>query len=379
MNAQRIFLSPPHLADDTVVRVTEAIQSNYVAYPGPHITQFEDALKAYTGAPHAAALASGTAALHLALLQCGVGPGDRVLTSDLTFIGSINPILHCGAEPVLIDSEPRTWNMDPACLAKALEVETQAGRRPKAVLVVHLYGLPADLDPINELCRQYNVPLIEDASEALGCFYKGRHVGNDGQYGVFSFNGNKMITNGGGGMLVSPSEEGIHGAVHLATQARDPAPYYLHTKSGYNYRMSNILAAVGLSQMGVLEERVQARRRIYASYCKRFGTLPGVSLMPDCDDFARATHWLSCIVLDATYGEGAPEKIRQALEQENIETRRIWKPMHTQPLLKEARFYDNGFSAELFERGLCLPSGSSMSEADLDRVCDALEGAIKAL
>ncbi len=373
MNNKRIFLSPPHLAADTAETVCEAIASNYVAYPGPQLTQFEQMVKDYTGAANAASMSSGTAALHLALIALGVGAGDIVLTSDLTFIGSVNPITYCEATPVLIDSEPRTWNMDPVLLREAVEKCVRRGQKPKAVLLVHLYGLPADMDPILEICREYDIPLIEDATEALGTFYKGRHVGNDGILGAYSFNGNKMITTGGGGMLVSPDKALIDSSVHLATQARDPAPYYLHTKRGYNYRMSNILAGVGVSQMRVLEDRVQARRKIYSYYAERLGAIKGVEMMPDCKDFARPTFWLSCLRLDKSYGPGKPEAIRQALEAENIETRRIWKPMHTQPLFAETEMYGGAFGEELFDYGLCLPSGSAMSEEDLDRVCTALE------
>ncbi len=379
MNEKRIFLSPPHLSAGTAQTVCDVLASNYVAYPGQYITQFEQMMRDYTGAGHAAATACGTAALHLSLLSLGIGPGDIVLTSDFTFVGSANPIAYCGAQPVFIDSEPRTWNMDPALLREAVDKYIKLGKRPKAVLLVHIYGLPADLDPIVEICREYDIPLIEDASEALGTFYKGRHVGNDGIIGAYSFNGNKMITTGGGGMVVSADKARIDAMVHLATQARDPAPYYLHTKRGYNYRMSNILAGVGVSQMRALEERVLARRTIFSHYRERIGRLEGVSMMPDCEGFARPSYWLSCIRLDRSFGLGRPEIIRQALERENIETRRTCKPMHTQPLFKDCPVFGGSFDVELFDYGLCLPSGSAMSVEDLDRVCDALERAIEGM
>ena len=377
MDGKRIFLSPPHLAPDTTATVSATFASNYVAYPGPQLTQFEEALKAYTGSQNAAAMASCTAALHVALLALGIGPGDIVLTSDLTFIGSVNPIVYCGAEPVFVDSEPGTWNMDPALFAEAVENLIRKGRKPKAAVVVHLYGLPADIDPILKICEKHDLLLIEDAAEAMGTFYRGRHVGNRGVVGCFSFNGNKIITTGGGGMIVSKDRSIVEKAKFLATQARDPAPYYLHTERGYNYRMSNILAAVGVSQMHVLESRVEARRAIFAYYKKRIGKLPGVTMMPECAEIGRATHWLSCVVFDKSLGSDKPERVRQALEEENIESRRIWKPMHTQPVFKNVRMYGGAFDEDLFNRGLCLPSGSAMTESDLDRVSSAFERALR--
>jgi dTDP-4-amino-4,6-dideoxygalactose transaminase len=377
MENKRIFLSPPHLAPDTSTTVAEAIASNYVAYPGPQLTEFENAVKAFTGAQSAAAMASGTAALHVALLALGIGKGDTVLTSDLTFIGSVNPIAYCGAEAVFIDSEPKTWNMDPALFAEAVEDLVKKGKKPKAAVVVHLYGLPADIDPILAVCEKYGIILIEDAAEAMGTFYKGRHVGNQGLVGCFSFNGNKIITTGGGGMVVSVNKALVDKMVFLATQAREAAPFYLHTQRGYNYRMSNILAAVGVSQMRVLDSRVQARRANFEYYKNRIGKLPGVTMMPDCAELGRATYWLTCIVLDPSFGPNKPEEVRQALEKENIESRRIWKPMHTQPIFNNAPIYGGSFDESLFDRGLCLPSGSSMTESDLDRTSSALEKALR--
>jgi len=373
MDSRRIFLSPPHLADDSADAVGLAIKSNLVAYPGPQLTAFEGAVKAYTGAESAAAMASCTAALHLSLVALGVGPGDIVLTSDLTFIGSVNPIAHCGATPVFIDSEAGTWNMDPALLREAVEAHVRAGKKPKAVVLVHLFGLPADLDPILAVCNEYGIPLVEDAAEAMGTFYKGRHVGTFGKLGCYSFNGNKIITTGGGGMVVSADKALVDRMVFLATQARDPAPFYLHSQTGYNYRMSNILAALGVSQMGVLEAHVQARRANFAYYKARLGSLPGVAMMPDSVGIGRATYWLSCLVMDPSFGPEKPEAVRQALEAQNIETRRIWKPMHTQPLFKGYKMFGGSFGEGLFERGLCLPSGSAMTEEDLDRVCGEIE------
>jgi dTDP-4-amino-4,6-dideoxygalactose transaminase len=377
MDNKRIFLSPPHLEPDTTAIVGEAIASNYVAYPGPHLTAFESAVKSYTGAENAAAMASCTAALHVALIALGIGKGDVVLVSDLTFVGSVNPIAYCGAEAVFVDSAPNTWNMDPALFDEAVEDLIKQGKKPKAAIVVHLYGLPADIDPILEVCNRHGIILIEDAAEAMGTLYKGRHVGNQGLVGCYSFNGNKIITTGGGGMVTSRDKAIVDKTVFLATQARDPAPYYLHTQRGYNYRMSNILAGLGVSQMRVVKDRVRARRANFAYYKNRIGKLPGVTMMPECAEIGRATFWLTCIVLDKSFGPDKPEKIRQALEKENIESRRIWRPMHMQPIFKDAKIYGGAFDEDLFNRGLCLPSGSAMTDADLDRVCTALEKALR--
>jgi pyridoxal phosphate-dependent aminotransferase EpsN len=372
MSEQRIFLSPPHLGANTSALVSEAIASNYVAYPGPHLKAFEEAFIAYTGVQHAAAMSSGTAALHVAMVALGIGPGDTVLTSDLTFIGSVNPITYLGATPIFIDSEPGTWNMDPALLREAVEDCVKAGKKPKAVVDVHLYGLPSRIDEIKAICDDYDILYLEDCAESAGTLYKGKHTGTFGKVGCFSFNGNKIITTGGGGMVVSEDKALIDKMVFLSTQARDPAPYYLHSERGYNYRMSNILAAVGVAQMQVLEDRVKARRANYDYYAKRLEG-KGVTMMPRCEEIGRATFWLSCMVLDKSYAPGKPEAIRLALEKHNIETRRIWKPMHTQPIFKDCRMYGGSFDELLFERGLCLPSGSALTEADLDRVTTALE------
>lgn len=372
MTEQRIFLSPPHLGENTTALVGEAIASNYVAYPGPHLKAFEEAAISYTGAKYAAAMSSGTAALHVAMIALGIGSGDIVMTSDLTFIGSVNPICYLGATPIFIDSEPDTWNMDPVLLREAVKDCLRAGKTPKAVVDVHLYGLPSKTDEIKAICDEYGIIYLEDCAEAMGTLYKGHHTGVYGKVGCFSFNGNKIITTGGGGMVVSDDKTLIDKMVFLATQARDPAPYYLHTERGYNYRMSNILAAVGVAQMQVIEDRVNARRANYEYYSKRLSG-KGVTMMPRCDELGRATHWLSCLVLDKSYGNGKPEAIRQALEKHNIETRRIWKPMHTQPIFAGCKMYGGGFDEDLFDRGLCLPSGSAMTEKDLDRICTALE------
>jgi dTDP-4-amino-4,6-dideoxygalactose transaminase len=373
MTEQRIFLSPPHLGANTASLVTEAIASNYIAYPGPHLKAFEEAVETYTGVPYAAAMSSGTAALHVAMIALGIGPGDIVLTSDLTFIGSVNPICYLGAEPVFIDSEPGTWNMDPELLRKAAKDYAKAGKTPKAVVDVHLYGLPSRTDEIKAICEEFGMIYLEDCAEAMGTIYKGRHVGNFGKIACFSFNGNKIISTGGGGMIASADKSLIDKAVFLSTQARDPAPYYLHTQRGYNYRMSNILAAVGVAQMQVLLERVKARRANFEYYSKRLAG-KGVTMMPDCHELGRATYWLSCLVFDKSYGIGKPEAVRQALEKHNIESRRIWKPMHTQPIFKNSKMYGGAFDEFLFDYGLCLPSGSALTEKDLNRICTVIEG-----
>lgn len=349
-----------------------AFESNWVAPVGPHVDAFEREFAEHVGSKHAAAISSGTAALHLALLLAGVGHGDEVLVSSLTFSASANPIVYLGGRPTFIDSEASSWNMDPALLSEVLAVRARQGRLPRAVIVVHLYGQSADLDPILAACRQYDVTLIEDAAEALGATYKGRAPGTFGKSGVFSFNGNKIITTSGGGMLVSDDAALIAHARKLATQARDPAPHYQHSEIGYNYRLSNILAGIGRGQLRVLEERVEARRRNYEFYVERIGRLPGIHFMPEAN-WGRHTRWLTCITIDpSTFGTDR-EAIRLALEAENIEARPVWKPLHMQPIFAECETIGGAVSESLFEQGLCLPSGSSLTEADLDRICTLVE------
>ncbi len=368
MTHPRIYLSPPHLSGLEQNFVAEAFASNWIAPLGPQVDAFEQEVAATVGTEHAVALSSGTAAIHLALIAAGVGPGDEVLVSTLTFSASVNPIDYLGGRPVLIDSERVSWNMDPDLLATTLEERARRGQLPKAVVLVHLYGQSADIGPILAACRRYDIPLIEDAAEALGATYHGRAPGTLGQAGIYSFNGNKIITASSGGMLVSDDADLIALARKLATQARDPAPHYQHSLIGYNYRLSNILAGVGRGQLRVLEERVQARRRNFAAYEAALGALPGLSFMPEAS-WGRHNRWLTVITIDPDIFGASREDIRLALETDNIESRPVWKPMHLQPVFAECETVGGSVAEELFERGLCLPSGSSLSSADLERIC----------
>jgi pyridoxal phosphate-dependent aminotransferase EpsN len=369
----RLFLSPPHLGGSEERFVAEAFRTNWVAPLGPNVDGFERAFADYLGVPGAAALSSGTAALHLALLLAGVGPGDLVLVSDLTFVASVNPIRYVGAEPVLIDSDRATWNLDPALVEEAIRALEREGHRPKALVAVHLYGLLADLEPMQRVCREHGVTLIEDAAEALGARYGDKHAGTLGAIGIYSFNGNKIITTSGGGMLVAQDPALVARARFLATQARDPAPHYQHSALGFNYRMSNVVAGVGRGQMEVLEQHVAARIANYCYYCKEIGDWPGVSMMP-APPFGRNTHWLTCCLIDPQRFGCDRSTVLQRLDREfNIEARPVWKPMHLQPLYAQARHFGGAVAEELFERGLCLPSGSAMTDADRQRVVEALD------
>jgi dTDP-4-amino-4,6-dideoxygalactose transaminase len=367
----RIYLSPPHMGGAERELLLEAFDSNWIAPLGPMVDAFEAEFAAYVEAEHAAALSSGTGAIHLALLLLGVGPGDRVYLPSLTFCGSANPVVYCGAEPVMIDSEPRTWNLDPALLAEALEEDARRGTLPKAVMAVHLYGQAAEMDAILEACRRFDIPLIEDAAEAVGTRTGGRHVGNDGVFGIYSFNGNKIMSTSGGGMLVGADADAIARARFLATQAREPAPHYQHEVVGYNYRMSNLLAAVGRGQLQVIEERVAARRANFDHYREALGALPGISF-PEEPAGDRCTHWLTTIQVDEAAFGASPEEIRLALEAEDIEARPLWKPMHLQPVFAGCRMVGGAVAEELFARGLCLPSGSALEAADRERVIAAV-------
>ncbi len=370
--AKRIYLSAPHMSGLEQEFVADAFATNWIAPVGPHVTAFEEEFAELVGAPYAAALSSGTAALHLALLLVGVKAGAEVLVSTLTFSASVNPIVYLGGRPVFIDSERTSWNMDPHLLAETLACKARQGRLPKAVVVVHLYGQSADLQPIMAACDYYGVPLIEDAAEALGSRYRGRMPGAFGQAGIYSFNGNKIITTSGGGMLVSPDAELIAHAKKLATQARDPAPHYQHSEIGYNYRLSNVLAGIGRGQLRVLEERVLARRHNFAYYQERLGRLPGLDFMPEAG-WGRHTRWLTCMTVDPAHFGATSEEIRLALEAENIEARPVWKPMHLQPIFADCESVGGAIAEELFMRGLCLPSGSSLGEEDLARVVAVIQ------
>jgi len=370
---KRIFLSVPHLSGREEVFVREAFQTNWVAPLGPNVDAFEQALATFLGVEEVAALSSGTAALHLALVLAGVGPGDLVIVSDLTFVATVNPIRYVGARPVLVDSDEATWNLDPHLLAHALKDLAARGERAKALVVAHLYGICADMDPILDLCREYGVTVIEDAAEALGATYHGRAAGTLGDFGVFSFNGNKVITTSGGGALAARDPQQVRRARFLATQARDPAPHYQHSVLGYNYRMSNVVAGIGRGQMEVLEQRIAARRANFDFYRRTIGRLPGVRMMP-APAYGRHLHWLSCCTVDPAEFGCDREAIRLRLDREyDIETRPVWKPMHLQPLYEGARCYGGSVGERLFERGLCLPSSSSLSAEDLRRVAAAFE------
>jgi len=364
----RIYLSSPHMSGAEQSLVADAFATNWIAPLGPHVDGFQREFEQAVGSPHALALSSGTAALHLALQLIGVGPEDEVMVSTLTFSASVNPIRYLRATPVFIDSERTSWNMDPDLLAAALEQRAKARRLPKAVVVVHLYGQAADLDPILELCNRYDVPLVEDAAEALGATYKGRSPGTFGAAGIFSFNGNKIITSAGGGMLVSPDGVLIQHALKLATQARDAAPHYEHSEIGYNYRMSNVLAAIGRGQLKVLEDRVIARRRNFDFYVGALGDLPGVAFMPEAR-WGRHNRWLTTLTIDPSKFGADREQVRLALDAENIEARPVWKPMHLQPVFADFPVFGGCVAEVLFRDGLCLPSGSNLTESDLQRVC----------
>ncbi|MBP2017890.1 pyridoxal phosphate-dependent aminotransferase EpsN [Symbiobacterium terraclitae] len=367
----RIYLSPPHLTGSEAQYVQEAFATNWVAPLGPHVEAFEREFASTVGSPYALAVSSGTAGLHLALIEAGVGPGDEVLVSTLTFAASVNPICYLGARPVFIDSERTSWNMDPALLEEELERRARVGRLPKAVVLVHLYGQSADIDPIAAACARYEVPLIEDAAEALGATYKGRAPGTFGLAGVYSFNGNKIITTSGGGMLVSADEALVQHARKLATQARDPAPHYEHSEIGYNYRMSNVLAGIGRAQLQVLNDRVSARRRNFDLYRRALGDLAGLSFQEEAP-WGLHTRWLTCVLIDPEEFGADREALRLALQAENIESRPVWKPMHLQPVFRDYPCVGGQVAEDLFRRGLCLPSGSSLTEADLDRVVDVV-------
>ncbi|HTB63222.1 MAG TPA: aminotransferase class I/II-fold pyridoxal phosphate-dependent enzyme [Opitutales bacterium] len=367
----RIYLSPPDVGPDEQALVADAFASNWIAPLGPHVDAFEREFADHLGVAHAVALSSGTAALHLALRQLGIGPGDEVFCSTLTFVASANPIVYEGGTPVFLDCERDSWNLDPNILEDALRERARNGKMPKALVLVHLYGQSANLDPIISLCEKYGVILVEDAAEALGATHHDRPVGTRGRVGVFSFNGNKIITTSGGGMLVTDDAAFAKQTRFLATQARDPAPHYEHTQMGFNYRLSNVLAAIGRGQLRHLAEKVAHRRANFDFYQKALGDLPGVHFMPEAS-WGRANRWLTCLTIDPKSAPTDREKIRLALEQENIEARPVWKPMHAQPLFAHAPRFGGTIADELFAQGLCLPSGSNLSADDRARVAITL-------
>ncbi len=363
----KIFLSSPHMSDEgyEMQYVKEAFDTNWIAPLGKNVDEFEKEMAARVGSKAAAALSSGTAAIHLALKAAGVGEGDIVFCPTLTFAATANPIIYQNAVPVFIDSDFETWNMCPEALEEAFEKYPDV----KAFIVVHLYGLSADLDRIVDICRKHNVVLIEDAAESLGTYYKGKHTGTFGDYGIFSFNGNKIITTSGGGMVVSEHEEKIGKIKFWATQSRDPARHYQHSELGFNYRMSNVLAGIGRGQLKILEQRVEKKKYIFEFYKNALSELDGVEFMP-VNEWNEPNYWLSCMTLN---GKVRPIDVMEVLGNDNIESRPIWKPMHLQPFFKKYDFIGTGISEKLFENGVCLPSDTKMVDEDLNRVVNIIK------
>lgn len=371
----RIYLSSPHLGTLEREYVADAFDSNWIAPLGPHVNAFEEELAGYLGVRGAAALSSGTAAVHLGLKLLGVRPGDTVFCSSLTFAASANPIVYEGATPVFLDSEPESWNMSPAALARALAEADREGRLPRACVIVDLYGQSADIQPLMALCERYGVPVLEDSAEALGATYRGVKCGGHGHLSVLSFNGNKIITTSGGGALAGNDLEALSKARFWATQARDPAPHYQHSEIGYNYRMSNVCAAIGRGQLKVLDQRVEARRRVFARYAEALDGIPGLAFMPEAP-FGRSNRWLTVATLDPDVTGLVPMDVINALAARNIEARPVWKPMHQQPVFAGCRYYPHGededIASRLFATGLCLPSGSNLAPEDQDRVIETV-------
>ena len=365
---KKIWLASPHMSDEgyEMQYVQEAFDTNWVAPLRPNVNEFEKELAVKVGSKHAAAMTSGTGAIHLALIAAGVGEGDIVFCPTLTFSATANPIIYQNATPVFIDSDYETWNMDPKALEAAFE---KYGDRVKAVLVVHLYGLSTDMDKIMEICSKYDVTVIEDAAESLGAYYKGQHTGTFGEFGVFSFNGNKIITTSGGGMLVSDDEEKIKRVRFWSTQSRDAARHYQHSELGFNYRMSNVVAGIGRGQLKVLDQRVAKKKYIFEYYKRELGQLDGVEFMP-INDWNEPNYWLSVMTLK---GKVRPLDVMETLEKENIESRPVWKPMHMQPFFSEYDYVGGDVSEKLFENGVCLPSDTKMTDEDLERIVSIIK------
>ncbi|WP_017756529.1 DegT/DnrJ/EryC1/StrS family aminotransferase [Calidifontibacillus oryziterrae] len=375
MTENRIYLSSPHMGGDELKYIQEAFDTNWIAPLGPNVNAFEQELAEFVGSKGGAALSSGTAAIHLALRLLNVGQGDRVFCSSLTFIASANPILYQGAEPVFIDSEPESWNMSPDALEQAFVDAANEEKLPKAVIVVNLYGQSADMDKVIEICDRYGVPVIEDAAESLGATYKGKASGTFGKYGIYSFNGNKIITTSGGGMLVSDDVEALKKARFWATQARDQARHYQHSEIGYNYRMSNVVAGIGRGQLKVLDERVRVKREIFERYVEAFKNVKGFDFMPE-PSYGRSTRWLTTLTIDPEKCGFSRDDMIDALAAENIEARPVWKPLHLQPVFEGCSYYphsgDESVSDRLFEYGVCLPSGTNMTIDEQERVIECI-------
>ena len=377
MENKRIYLASPHMGGMEQEFVKEAFDTNWVAPLGPNVNNFEKEIAEYVGVKSAAALVSGTSAIHLALKAIGIKNGDRVFCTSLTFAASCNPIMYEKGEPVFIDSEPESWNMSSIALEKAFIKAKEENKMPIAVIVVHLYGQSADMDKIMEICNRYNTPIIEDAAESLGATYKGKQTGTFGKFGVFSFNGNKIITTSGGGMLVSDDVEKIEKARFWSTQARENARHYEHTELGYNYRMSNITAGIGRGQLRVLDERITQKKHIFERYTEAFKDIKEIEMMPICE-YGNPNYWLSCITLKEE-SKIKPLDIILALEESNIESRPIWKPMHIQPYYSKFEFFNHNedgisVSEDIFERGLCLPSDTKMTKEEIDKVINIIKG-----
>ena len=367
----KIWLSPPHISDNEKKYVDEAFEQNWIAPVGPHINKFEDELSKVSQGFDVAVLSSGTAAIHLALVLLGVKNDDCVICSSFTFSASVNPIIYLGASPIFVDSEKDTWNMDPFLLEQAIVNQININKKPKAIILVHLYGYPSKIEEIISISKKYDIPIIEDAAEALGSKYNNQPLGTFGDFGIFSFNGNKIITTSSGGAILSKNKEFIKKAKFLATQAREDQPHYEHKEIGYNYRMSNVCAAIGLGQLEVLETRVVKRRYIHDFYKNKLSKIESIKFLNDIDGFY-SNRWLTTIVLEENSKINS-EKIRLGLQKNNIESRPLWKPMHLQPVFNTYQAFTNGVSEDLFNRGLCLPSGSNMSDQDLNRVVDIIK------
>jgi len=367
-----IYLSAPHMGGKELTFIKEAFDVNWISPNGPNVDFFEKEFCEIIGAKYATALSSGTAAIHLALILSNVRRGDEVICSAFTFAASANPVVYQGACPVFVDSEDKTWNMDVNFLEEAIEDRIKKGKKPKAVILAHVYGQSADIDPIVEICKQNDIVLIEDAAESLGSYYEEKHTGLFGKFGAFSFNGNKIITTSGGGMLVSDDKDLIWKAKFLSTQARDSAPHYQHSQVGYNYRLSNVLAGIGRGQLIVLDDRVKARRANYYFYEKMLDRLPGISFMPEAD-FGRSNRWLTCIIIEPKEFGATRDDIQLALEYEDIESCPLWKPLHLQPVFRGFPYYGSHLSEKLFSKGLCLPSGSNLTDDDKRRVVSVFE------
>lgn len=369
----KIWLSSPHMGGNELKYINKAFEENWVAPLGPNVNGFEEDLEKYLGQnTKVAALSAGTAALHLALIECGVEPGDEVICQSMTFSASANPITYCGATPVFVDSEPETWNMCPSDLRKAIEDRIKKDKKPKAIIVVHLYGMPAKMDEIMSIANEFEIDVIEDAAEALGSTYKGRMCGTFGRFGILSFNGNKIITTSGGGALVCHNQKDKEQIVFLSTQARDNAPHYQHSQIGFNYRMSNIVAGIGRGQMEVLNSRVEARRKMHDFYVDIFKDIAGVTVFSEPSSDFYSNHWLSAVLINPEITGKTREELRLAFLEDNIESRPLWKPMHLQPVFADAPYYGGDTSEMFFNNGLCLPSGSNLSEDDKIRIAKVI-------